>query len=98
MAFVEKRKRGTWVGFIIDMHAQESTTSWMRWMGTLILTNIMLMWTLTCLFDADWKFNLSLEEMPLGLLGIVTTVIGGKVLQSMTEKNKNTTGNQEGQA
>jgi len=39
MAFVEKRKRGTWVGFIIDMHAQESTTSWMRWMGTLILTN-----------------------------------------------------------
>jgi uncharacterized integral membrane protein len=86
--FKEKRQRGTIWGFIIDMHSAESSTSWTRWVGTFILTNVMLVWTGACIFDANWKVNFTLEDMPLGLVGIITAVILGKVSQSYVEGKK----------
>jgi hypothetical protein len=85
--FKEKRQRGTIWGFIIDMHSAESSTSWTRWMGTLIISNIMLVWTLSCVVDPGWKINFTLEDMPYGLVAIVTAVLIGKVSQSYVEKN-----------
>ena len=84
--FKEKRQRGNVWGFIIDMHSSESSTSWTRWMGTFILTNIMMVWTAACIFDQGWRINFTLEDMPLGLVGIITAVILGKVSQSYVEK------------
>ena len=84
--FVDKRKHSAIIQFIIDMHSGESMTSWMRWIGTIIVSNIMMMWTLACLFDGDWKINLTLEDMPLNLVGVLLAVIVGKVGQSVAEK------------
>jgi hypothetical protein len=48
----------------------------------------MLVWTGACIFDANWKVNFTLEDMPLGLVGIITAVILGKVSQSYVEGKK----------
>lgn len=86
--FKEKRQRGTIWGFIIDMHSAESQTSWTRWMGTFIMTNIMLVWTASCIFGAGWQIAFTLEDMPYGLVAIITAVILGKVSQSYVEGKK----------
>lgn len=86
--FKEKRKRGTWVGFIIDMHSAESKTSWTRWMGTFIVSNIMLIWTASCIFNTGWQINFTLEDMPYGLVAIITAVLIGKVSQSYVERKQ----------
>ena len=85
--FFDMRKRGTWTGFIIDMHSSEASTSWTRWIGTIILTNIMLVWTAACIFDSGWTINFTLEDMPTGLVAVVMAVIVGKVGQSFVERN-----------
>ena len=54
----DRRKHNWLAQFIINMHSSESQTSWMRWMGTIILTNIMLIWTLSCVFNSGWKIRL----------------------------------------
>ena len=93
--FVEKRKHWWWVKFIIDMHSSESQTSWTRWMGTFIVSNIMIMWTLNCIFgnklDDKGKvigqmIDFSLVDMPTGLVAIILGVAVAKVAQSGVEK------------
>jgi hypothetical protein len=74
--------------FILDMHGSESSTSWMRWMGTLVIGNIMTVWTFSCIFGDGFQIHFTLEDMPLGLVGIITTMIVGKVGQAAVE-NKN---------
>jgi hypothetical protein len=38
--------------------------------------------------DPGWKINFTLEDMPYGLVGIITAVILGKVSQSYVEGRK----------
>jgi hypothetical protein len=84
----DRRKHGRFVQFILDMHSGESNVSWMRWMGTVSVTNIMLVWTASCIFDANWKVNFTLEDMPLGLVAIVTTMVAGKVGQALVDRKE----------
>jgi len=81
-----RRKHSSFLQFIMDMHGDEKNISWMRWMGTLLVSNIMFVWTLSCIFDAGWEINFTLEDLPWGLVAVITTAIGGKVLQSIGEK------------
>ena len=90
----DRRKHWSFIQFILDMHSNESNVSWMRWMGTMIITNIMIMWTLVCIFDGDWEVRLKFEDMPIGLLGIVTAVLLGKVGSALSDKIGN--GNKRG--
>ena len=94
---VEKKKSHSVVQFILDMHSAESKTSWTRWMGTFIVSNIMIMWSLNCVFgnkvDGDGKIigqmvDFSLVDIPYGLVGIITAVILGKVGQSYVERKQ----------
>jgi hypothetical protein len=72
--------------FIIDMHGAESNVSWMRWIGTMIIANVMIVWTLNCIFDEQMHFCFTLEDIPLNLAGIIGMVILGKVGQAYTDK------------
>ena len=81
-----ERRRHWWITqFIIDMHSAESQTSWTRWMGTIIISNIMLMWTASCVFDSERNIVLTLEDMPMNLAGLIFGIILGKVGQSYVE-------------
>lgn len=82
----DRRKHNTLVQFVIDMHGSESRTSWMRWMGTFVITNIMVMWSLACIFDSDRKITFTLEDMPINLAGVIVGIVLGKVGQSYVEK------------
>jgi len=83
----DRRKHSSIIKWIIDMHGSETGTSWTRWTGTIILSNIMLVWTASCVFDSGWKINFTLEDMPTGLVAVITAVIVGKVGQSYIERN-----------
>jgi phosphosulfolactate phosphohydrolase-like enzyme len=54
-------------------------------MGTFVITNIMAMWSLACVFDADRKVTFTLEDMPINLAGIIVGIILGKIGQSYVE-------------
>ena len=81
-----RRKHWSFIQFILDMHSNVSNVSWMRWMGTVVISNVMIMWTLACIFDGDWEVRMKLEDMPIGLLGIVTAILLGKVGSALSDK------------
>ena len=83
--FTERRKHWGWVQAILNMHSSESQTSWMRWIGTGVISNIMFFWSMNCLFDDNMKLHFTLEEMPTNLAGIIGLVLLGKVGQSYVE-------------
>lgn len=87
--FTEKRKYSSFMQFIIDMHSAENQTSWTRWMGTLIISNVMAVWTANCVFDSGLKINFTFEDMPTGLVTVIGIVLVGKVGQSAVEKYMN---------
>jgi branched-subunit amino acid transport protein AzlD len=68
--------------FIADMHSSSPNVSWTRWMGTLVIGNIMGVWTITCFVKG--KF----EEMPLGLASVIATMMLGKVGQAVADRNQ----------
>jgi len=77
--------------FLIEMHSGKDTSvSWMRIMGTFIILDIMTVWTLACVFDDDCVVNWTLEDMPLGLAGVITAVLLGKVGQALANRCKET--------
>jgi hypothetical protein len=84
--FQDRRKHSSLLRWIIDMHSTEKGTSWTRWMGTLIISNIMAVWTANCVFDQGLKINFTFEDMPAGLVAVIATVLVGKVGQSAVEK------------
>ena len=89
---IERRKSSLFrmfVQFFLDMHSSESQTSWTRWIASGVIFNIMIMWTLNCLFNEKMQFCFSLEEMPGNLLAIILGLGAVKVAQSGVEKYSN---------
>jgi hypothetical protein len=84
--FPDRRKHSSILRWIIDMHSAEKGVSWTRWMGTIIISNVMLVWTLSCIFDQGWRIKFTLEDMPTGLVAIVSAALIGKVGQSAVER------------
>jgi hypothetical protein len=84
--FPDRRKHSSFWRWVIDMHSAEKGTSWTRWMGTLIISNIMAVWTSNCVFDQGLRINFTFEDMPAGLVAVIATVLVGKVGQSAVEK------------
>lgn len=68
--------------FILDMHSGNPDVSWTRWMGTLVIGNIMGVWTITCITKGK------LEEMPIGLASVIATMMLGKVGQAAVDSKE----------
>jgi hypothetical protein len=62
-----------------DHHGRLSFT---RVIGFFVITNIMLVWTVKSIFVSDWL------AMDASTVGIILTVVAGKVWQKKHEKNE----------
>jgi hypothetical protein len=67
--------------WLLGMFSAEGTVSWTRVMGTGVVGNIMLVWTISCL-----KHGFEIQPFPESCVAVILTVIGGKVIQSFSEK------------
>lgn len=67
-------------GFIIEMLSKSDSVSMTRVMSVLILTNIMLVWTLTCF--KKWE----IVDIPWGVVTVVGIVVTGKAVQRFAER------------
>ena len=54
-------------------------------MSTVVMTNVMLVWTASCIFGEGLQLQFTLEDMPQGLVLVLLTMFGGRVAQSYME-------------
>jgi hypothetical protein len=74
--------------FLSDMHSGESSVSWTRWTSSLVIWNIMGVWTLNCIFNDKLQIVFTFEDMPYGLAGVIATMMLGKVGQAVADRNQ----------
>jgi uncharacterized membrane-anchored protein YitT (DUF2179 family) len=74
--------------FILDMHSGSKTdVSWIRVMGTLVILDVLFVWTLSCFFSGH-KMTFSMEDIPWGVVTIVGIMVTGKVGNFVAERLK----------
>jgi uncharacterized integral membrane protein len=74
--------------FVLDMHSAESSVSWTRWTSSIVIWIIMGIWALNCIFNEDLEIVFTFEDMPIGLAGVIATMIVGKVGQAVVDRKE----------
>ena len=81
------------IQYIVSMHSNNTDVSWMRWMGTFIILDIMIMWTVSCV-----ETSFTMEDFPTGVIAVLVTVFTGKVGQAISDNFKKKNGATNGTA
>ena len=69
--------------YLRSIFSNSDQASWMRIMATIVILDILAVWTLSCLFGPGWTLEFSFEDFPWGVVSIVAIMITGKVTQSL---------------
>jgi hypothetical protein len=76
-------------GWFQRIFSNDPTISWSRIVSTIVMSNVMLVWTASCIFGEGFQIHFTLEDMPQGLVLVLLTMFGGRVAQAYFENRNN---------
>jgi hypothetical protein len=66
--------------YIMKLFSNDPSVSWTRWMGTIIILDVLISWNIACFR------SVRIEDVPWGAVTLIITAFTGKVGQAVADR------------